>query len=178
MNVLRTDIAGVLILQPKEFRDARGCFVKTYHYDLFRDLGIPFVPREEFFSVSRANVVRGMHFQLPPSAHDKLVYCAAGRVLDVVLDLRKAGGADRKFFSREISAANREMLFIPSGCAHGFLSLADDTVMVYQTSTVHSPAHDAGILWNSFGFQWPVQEPVLSERDQRFPAFDTFDSPF
>jgi len=87
-----------------------------------------------------------------------------------------AGGA--RCISRELSAQNREMLFIPAGCAHGFLALEDDSMMVYQTSTVHSPSHDAGVLWNSFGFDWPVKNPILSERDQKFPALRDFQSPF
>ena len=177
MKVLPTELDGVLILKPNVFEDARGSFVKTYHEELFASCGIRFAPKEEFFSVSRKNVVRGMHFQLPPTAHDKLVYCPAGRVLDVVLDLRSDGKRGR-FISRELSASNREMLFIPRGCAHGFVALEDDSMMVYQTSTVHSPAHDAGVVWNSFGFEWPVKNPILSERDQKFPALRDFKSPF
>jgi dTDP-4-dehydrorhamnose 3,5-epimerase len=121
--------------------------------------------------------LRGMHFQLPPAAHDKLVYCPVGKVLDVVLDLRSSAKRGR-FISRELNASNREMLFIPRGCAHGFVALEDESMMVYQTSTVHSPAHDAGVLWNSFGFAWPVANPILSERDQKFPALRDFKSPF
>ena len=129
--------------------------------------------------MSGKNVLRGMHFQRPPAAHDKLVYCPVGKVLDVVLDLRPtAKGARSRCFSHELSAQNREMLFIPAGCAHGFLALEDDSMMVYQTSTVHSPSHDAGVLWNSFGFDWPVKNPILSERDQKFPALCDFQSPF
>jgi dTDP-4-dehydrorhamnose 3,5-epimerase len=173
-----TALPGLKVLRPRIFRDARGDFVKTYHAGIFRELGIPFAPAEEFFSVSHKNVVRGMHFQTPPHAHAKLVYCAAGRVLDVVVDLRRESPAFGRYVSRELSAANREMFFIPEGFAHGFLSLEDDTMMVYQTSTVHAPASDAGILWNSFGFDWPVSAPLVSDRDQAFPALAGFDSPF
>jgi dTDP-4-dehydrorhamnose 3,5-epimerase len=177
MKVLPTELDGVFILKPNVFEDARGSFVKTYHEDLFTSCGIKFAPKEEFFSVSRKGVLRGMHFQRPPAAHDKLVYCPVGKVLDVVLDLRSSAKRGR-FISRELSASNREMLFIPQGCAHGFVALEGDSMMVYQTSTVHSPAHDAGVLWNSFGFEWPVKNPVLSERDQKFPALSDFESPF
>lgn len=173
-----TVLAGVCVLQPAQFEDHRGSFVKTFHEETFRSLGIPFAPREEFFSISHKNVVRGMHFQKPPAAHDKLVYCPQGRVLDVVVDLRKRSQTFGRSFSRELSAANREMLFIPIGFAHGFLALEEQTMMVYQTSTVHAPAADAGILWNSFGFDWPVTEPILSPRDQGFPSLADFDSPF
>jgi dTDP-4-dehydrorhamnose 3,5-epimerase/CDP-3, 6-dideoxy-D-glycero-D-glycero-4-hexulose-5-epimerase len=177
MKVLPTELAGVFILKPNVFEDARGSFVKTYHEELFASCGIRFAPKEEFFSVSRKNVLRGMHFQRPPTAHDKLVYCPVGKVLDVVLDLRPTAKGVR-CIARELSAANREMLFIPVGCAHGFLTLEDNSMMVYQTSTVHSPPHDAGVLWNSFGFDWPVKNPILSERDLKFPALSEFQSPF
>ena len=177
MKVLPTELHGVLVLKPDVFEDARGSFIKTYHEGLFERCGIRFSSKEEFFSVSRKNVLRGMHFQRPPVAHDKLVYCPVGKVLDVVLDLRPTAKGARSI-SRELSAENREMLFIPAGCAHGFLALEDDSMMVYQTSTVHSPSHDAGVLWNSFGFDWPVKNPILSERDQKFPALRDFQSPF
>jgi dTDP-4-dehydrorhamnose 3,5-epimerase len=177
MKVLPTELDGVFILKPNVFEDARGSFVKTYHQDLFESCGIKFSPKEEFFSISRKNVLRGMHFQRPPAAHDKLVYCPVGKVLDVALDLRAAKRGTR-CISRELSAANREMLFIPAGCAHGFLALEDESMMVYQTSTVHSPSHDAGVLWNSFDFDWPMKNPILSDRDQKFPALRDLQSPF
>ena len=175
---LATDCAGLFVLQPRIFTDPRGSFVKTFHAGLFSELGIPFSPREEFFSVSTKNVLRGMHFQTPPAAHSKLVYCATGRVLDVVLDLRQNSPTRGQTVSRELSAANREMLFIPVGFAHGFLSLEDNTMMVYQTDTVHAPANDAGVAWHSFGFNWPVGSPIVSERDGKFPAWPEFQSPF
>jgi dTDP-4-dehydrorhamnose 3,5-epimerase len=178
MKALPTEIPGVMLVQPRVFTDNRGSFVKTFHTDTFRDIGLAFKPREEFFSTSAKGVLRGMHFQLPPVAHDKLVYCSAGAVLDVVVDLRTSSGTFSRFITRELSAANHDMLFIPAGCAHGFLSLQDGSVMVYQTSTVHSPAHDAGILWNSIGFDWPVAQPTLSDRDRRFPRLEQFVSPF
>ena len=178
MKALPTDLPGVWLLQPRVFTDGRGSFVKTYHAGTFRDLGIAFTPREEFFSVSAKDVIRGMHFQLPPAAHDKLVYCVAGAVLDVVVDLRRSSPAFGRFITRELSETNREMFFIPTGCAHGFLALSGQATMVYQTSTTHSPAHDAGILWDSFGFTWPVNHPVLSDRDRQFPALSSFTSPF
>ena len=178
MTVSSTGIPGLLILQPRVFTDARGSFVKTYHSQIFQDAGISFVPAEEFFSISRKGVIRGMHFQLPPAAHDKLVFCTAGRVIDVVLDLRTSLPTFGRSFSCELSAAHRQMMFIPAGLAHGFLSLEDDSTIFYQTSTIHSPAHDVGILWNSFGFDWPVQEPVLSERDRGFAGWTDFRSPF
>lgn len=178
MELVSTELPGLQIIRPRIFQDPRGTFVKTFNADTFRQLGLDFEPREEFFSTSARDVVRGMHFQLPPAAHAKLVYCIAGRVLDVVLDLRKNSPTFGRAYSHELNATQRESLFIPIGFAHGFLALEDGATMVYQTSTGHSPAQDAGIRWNSFGFNWPVVQPLLSERDQKFPALGEFSSPF
>ncbi len=178
MELVSTELPGLQVIRPRIFRDERGSFVKTFHADRFRELGLDFEPREEFFSTSVRGVLRGMHFQVPPAAHAKLVYCIVGRILDVVLDLRKDSPTFGRSCARELSAANREMVFIPVGFAHGFLALTEDATMVYQTATVHSPAHDSGVHWNGFGFDWPVQTPILSERDKKFPALRDFLSPF
>ncbi len=180
MQIVAQPLPGTFLVQPKVFRDARGDFVKTFHTGLFRDAGIAFSPVEEFYSTSHRGVVRGMHFQLPPHDHAKLVYCIRGRVIDVLLDLRKQSPTNGHAVSAELSAENRQMFYVPSGVAHGFLSLEDDTVMVYKTSTVHAPSHDAGVRWDSFGFDWGLEreEPIISTRDAGFPAFSDFASPF
>lgn len=177
-EVVPTELSGLVVIKPRIFADARGSFVKTFHDGLFRKLGLAFEPKEEFFSVSAKNVVRGMHFQVPPAAHDKLVYCVTGRVLDVVLDLRKSSPTFGRAIARELSAANREMFFIPVGFAHGFLSLEEGSVMVYKTNYVYAPEHDTGVRWDSFGFNWPVPSPVISERDVKLTAVADFKSPF
>jgi dTDP-4-dehydrorhamnose 3,5-epimerase/CDP-3, 6-dideoxy-D-glycero-D-glycero-4-hexulose-5-epimerase len=178
MTRTETELPGVFLVQPRVLHDARGAFLKTYHAGIFSDLGFPFVPVEEFISISHRNVIRGMHFQLPPAAHAKLVYCVSGAVLDVVLDLRKRSGCYGRWITRSLSSENRDMIFIPPGCAHGFLALTDDATMVYQTDTVHAPASDAGVRWNSFGFDWSVPAPRLSERDRALPSLAEFTSPF
>ncbi len=178
MELVPTELPGLQIIRPKIFCDTRGSFVKTFHRETFQELGLDFEPQEEFFSVSHKNVLRGMHFQTPSAAHAKLVYCLVGRVLDVVLDLRKNSPAFGCSYARELNATNRELFFIPVGFAHGFLALEDNATMVYQTSTPHSPAHDAGIRWDSFDFDWPVKNPILSERDKKFPILSEFASPF
>lgn len=175
---IETELPDLVVLRPRIFQDRRGTFIKTFHEELFRELGMEFQPREEFFSTSAKGVLRGMHFQLPPAAQAKLVYCVAGCVLDVAVDLRRSSPCYGRSYAREIGAGNRELLFLPVGFAHGFLALEDVSTMVYKTSTVHSPAHDAGVRWDSFGFGWPVENPVLSERDQKFPALAEFQSPF
>ena len=127
-------------------------------------------------AAERAGLREGAEFRTQASHHSDE---SDGRLIpDVVLDLRKDSATFGRSYARELSAANREMFFIPVGFAHGFLALEADTTTVYQTSTVHSPAQDTGIAWNSFGFDWPVKNPVMSERDHKFPALHDFASPF
>jgi dTDP-4-dehydrorhamnose 3,5-epimerase len=175
---LPAPLPGVRLLEPRLFRDERGTFVKIYHEEAFSSMGVHFAWREEYYSISQRGVLRGMHFQVPPAEHSKLIYCSRGRVLDVLLDLRLDSATFARSAGLELSAANRRVLFIPSGLAHGFLSLEDDSTLVYKTSTVHSPEHDAGIRWDSFGFNWDVTAPVLSTRDVAFPSMSDFKSPF
>lgn len=182
MNSLFTELpikmSGVRLFEPRVFHDQRGDFVKTFHVEAYAELGINFTVAEEFYSVSRKNVLRGMHFQLPPHDHAKVVYCVAGRVLDVVLDLRKNSSTFGKSLGVEMGVGEHRILYIPPGFAHGFLALEDNSLMIYQTSTTHAPSHDAGIRWDSFGFEWPVQQPIISDRDAAFGTFAGYSSPF
>lgn len=198
MTLISEPLPGVKILRPFVFEDARGNFVKPFHEDQFAAHGIALTVREEFFSTSAAGVLRGMHFQLPPHAHQKLVYCITGRVLDVLLDLRRDSPTYGQSTGFELSAANRHLVHIPVGFAHGFLALEDNSCLVYKTDAVHAPSHDAGIRWDSFGFQWPLsavaqpasrnqalgarnQEPpipTISPRDLTHPVVADFASPF
>jgi dTDP-4-dehydrorhamnose 3,5-epimerase len=169
---------GVHLLKPTVFVDNRGDFVKTFHKTSFNNLGLHFEPVEEFFSTSLKNVIRGFHFQSPPDAHDKLVYCVKGKVLDVILDLRKGSDTYGKAIGVELSAQNKYLLYIPVGFGHGFLSLEDDSVMIYKTSTMHAPQNDFGIKWDSVDFDWGNVDPIVSKRDDSFITFNNFKSPF
>lgn len=177
MIVLKELLPGCFLLRPKRVDDRRGSFVKTYHEGMCRALGVQLDIREEFYSVSRKDVIRGMHFQLPPHEHNKLVYCSHGAVRDVLLDLRKGPGYGG-VASAEISAENAHLVFIPKGVAHGFVALTDEALMLYKTSTVHSPESDCGILWDSFKFDWRCALPILSERDANHLPLAKFVSPF
>jgi dTDP-4-dehydrorhamnose 3,5-epimerase len=119
-----------------------------------------------------------MHFQLPPHTQARLVCCLAGRILDVIVDLRKSSPAFGGVMARELSATSAEMLFIPEGFAHGFLALENHSLVSYAASRPHSPPHDTGVAWNSINFPWPVAAPVLSERDGKLPTLQEFQSPF
>ncbi len=188
MTLLSEPLPGVKILKPFVFEDARGHFVKPFHEGQLAAHGIAMTVREEFFSTSAAGVLRGMHFQVPPQAHQKLVYCITGRVWDVVLDLRRSSPTFGQAAGFELSAANRHVVHIPVGFAHGFLALEDNSCLVYKTDAVHAPDCDTGILWNSFGYTWPTsrnqeprttnQEPLISPRDALHPTFADFVSPF
>jgi len=177
LEILKELLPGCFLLKPKRVEDPRGVFVKTYHEGLYRELGINLEIREEFYAVSRNDVIRGMHFQVPPHEHDKLLYCMRGVVRDVLLDLRKGEGYGQ-VESVDVSDVNGHIVFIPKGVAHGFVAVTDEALMLYKTSSVHAPESDCGILWDSFGFDWGVVMPVISARDQQHQAFAEFASPF
>lgn len=170
-------LPGCFEIKPRLLADARGYFLKTYHEEWFRQLDLRTDWREEYFSSSRRGVIRGLHFQTPPCQHAKLVTCVAGEVLDVILDLRK-GPTYGLVASRRLSSRSPSMLYLPEGIAHGFLACSEEAVLHYKVTSVHSPAHDQGILWSSVPFEWPVQAPVTSPRDAAFPPFQDFDTPF
>lgn len=178
MEKIPVPLEGAFLVKPPLFTDARGNFVKTFHRGVFQNFGVEPVFAEEFYSTSVKGVVRGMHFQTPPADHAKYVFCLTGAVRDVILDLRRASPTFGQHFSVELSAENRLGFYIPSGFAHGFLSLLDDTLMLYKTTSVHTPSCDAGVRWDSFGCDWGVETPVISGRDASFPALVDFESPF
>ena len=178
MNVQKTDIPGLLILTPFVHKDERGAFIKTFHMKQYEELGLNSTIQESFYTVSNKNVLRGMHFQLPPHDLDKIVYVTKGRVLDVVLDLRTQSPTYKKAFSIELSYENNLQLYIPKGCAHGFLSLEDDSYINYFQSTMYHQDSDTGIKHDSFNFNWPVEDPIMSPRDKNFVRLNEFKSPF
>jgi dTDP-4-dehydrorhamnose 3,5-epimerase/CDP-3, 6-dideoxy-D-glycero-D-glycero-4-hexulose-5-epimerase len=178
MNIEKTELEGVYIINNFNASDDRGLFVKTFNKDLFTNNNLEFSIRESYFSVSKKNVIRGMHFQLPPHDHEKLVYVPKGSIIDVVLDLRKNSKSFKKFLSIELSSENRKSLFIPKGLAHGFMSLEEDTITVYNVGTEYDSKSDFGIKYDSFSFDWEVENPIISNRDLQFDAVNEFNSPF
>ena len=177
-EIEETPIGGCLKILPIVREDRRGVFVKTFHVDAFRELGLPTVFAEAYFSVSHRNVLRGLHFQIPPMDHEKIVYCAEGEVLDAVVDLRRASPTYGQHILISLRAAEGTMLYIPRGMAHGFCTRSEHAVMMYQVTSVYAPACDAGIRWDSAGISWDIENPVISERDMGFPALSDFVSPF
>ena len=178
MNLISTNIKDLCILENLIIEDERGYFHKPFNFDVFRENGLDADFQEFYYSVSKKGVVRGMHFQIPPCDHTKLVYVSKGKILDVVLDIRKKSNTFGKYFSIEITETEGKYLYIPQGCAHGFLSLEDDTIVNYAQTTGYSKECDKGILYNSFGFDWSVENEIISERDKSFPELFEFKSPF
>ena len=177
MRILDTDFEGLFLIENFLVEDSRGSFTKVFNHDLFERTGVNFSPKEIYYSVSHKDVIRGMHFQTPPTDHEKLVYVASCSIIDVVLDIRKGSKTYGKYFSIKLDE-HKNSIFIPSGFAHGFKSLVDGTIVVYNQTSCYSKEHDSGILWNSFGFDWGLEEPIVSERDKSFIDFRNFVSVF
>lgn len=178
IGMKESGIYGCIELQPKVIRDERGVFVKTFHKDHFAEMGLQTMWAEEYYSISRKGVLRGLHFQLPPHDHEKLVYCVAGEVMDVVVDLRNGSPTYGQYARFALDSETAKMVYIPRGLAHGFYTLSDSAMMMYKVSSVYAPDHDAGIFWNSVDVPWPDTHPILSQRDREFPPFSSFVSPF
>lgn len=178
MKLIPTGFEGAFIVEFQSSVDERGSFVKVFNNAEFAAAGIQTEFKESYYSVSKKGVIRGMHFQIPPFDHYKLVYVTDGVVLDVILDIRKKSKTFGKFFSTEISSLNKKGSYMTSGFAHGFTALSKQATMVYNVSTVYNSKYDTGILWNSFGFSWGIKNPIVSERDKSFQKFNEFKSPF
>ena len=172
-----------VVLVPKRFIDDRGWFSETFHRQRLGEIGInhPFV-QENQSSSKRAGTLRGFHFQRPPAAQAKLLSVVRGRVLDVAVDIRRGSPSFGNYVSIELSAEGGEQLYIPTGFAHGFITLEDDVVVLYKVSDYYAPSHDAGICWNDpdIGFSWPFKDADIfkSEKDGRLPRLKDLDSPF
>ena len=163
-------LPGVFVLECPHYPDHRGDFTKLFHAEALLAQGIGFTPAESFLTRSNAGVLRGMHFQVGEAAHDKLVTCIKGRVLDVVVDVRPDSLDFNKPFAIELTDTSNTALMIAKDYAHGFFTLDEDSWMLYSTSTVHCALLDRGVLWSSIAFKWPSLQPVLSERDGLHPS--------
>lgn len=182
MNVIKTGIEGVYIIEPRIFKDARGYFFESYSKEVFdREVApVDFVQDNE--SCSIRGVMRGLHFQLPPYSQAKLVRCVRGEVLDVAVDLRKDSPTYGKHVSCRLSESNHRQFFIPRGFAHGFAVLSDTAVFQYKCDNYYHPEADGGIsiLDPSLGIDWVIkpEEAILSDKDRVHPMLNDFTSPF
>ena len=172
-NFIATPLDDVFVIQKSKFEDERGVFIKIYNKDAFDCVGLSLDFKESYFSFSKRNVLRGMHFQRHPFGHAKLITVIEGEILDVCvgiggeLNKRNTG----KFFSTILSKENSKSLYIPDGYAHGFLCLSNTAIVVSHMTTVFSAENDDGIHYQSFGFKWPVDNPILSSKDKLLKSF-------
>jgi dTDP-4-dehydrorhamnose 3,5-epimerase len=182
MKFTKTNIEGLVIIEPRVFGDERGYFLETYNEKEFEEsIGkISFVQDNE--SKSSKGVLRGLHFQKPPFAQAKLVRCLEGKVLDVAVDIREGSNTYGQHVAVEISGENKRQLFVPRGFAHGFLVLSDSATFAYKVDNIYAPDHDRGLQWNDkeLNIQWGLEdsEVIVSEKDAELPLFSKFESPF
>lgn len=167
----RLEISDVVMIEPRVFRDERGFFMESYKQSEFAAFGIKERFVQDNHSRSRKGVLRGLHYQNPPRAQGKLVRAVSGEIFDVAVDIRKGSPTYGRWVGVNLSEENMRMLYIPPGFAHGFLTLSDMADVMYKTTDEYSPEHEAGIIWNDpeIGIKWPLDEPVLSPRDARWP---------
>jgi len=180
MNIKELSITGCFLITPDIQKDQRGSFVKTYHAGSLSEFGLNINLQEEFYSISKKNVLRGLHFQDHPSAHKKIVYCPEGRVLDFFVDIRLGSPTYGQHLKVELSGTNGVILFLPIGIAHGFLSLENDSLMIYKTDCTYDPDNDRGINFESCDIPLPIQKSslIVSPRDLGLIALSDFESKF
>ncbi len=171
MNFITTPFEGLIIIEPKIFRDHRGYFFESYNKAEFIKNGIPVEFVQDNQSFSNKGVLRGLHFQLRPYEQGKLIRVVNGGVLDVCVDIRKSSSTFGKYFSIELNERNQQMLWIPAGFAHGFLTLEDNTLFLYKCTTLYSKDSERGIRYDDpeINIEWGEKNPVLSEKDLQLP---------
>ena len=182
MNIIKTDIEGVVIIEPKVFGDSRGYFFESYSQRDFNSLvgEVNFVQDNE--SKSCYGVIRGLHFQKPPFEQSKLVRVVKGKVLDVAVDIREGSPTFGKHVAVELSEDNHRQLFIPKGFAHGFSVLSEEAVFQYKCDNFYAPEYEGAIAWDdpALGIDWriPSDKTILSEKDMHHPTLGAIESPF
>lgn len=183
MEVIKTEIDGVLIIEPKIWGDDRGYFFESFNAKEFEEktgTDVTFVQDNE--SKSRYGVLRGLHYQLPPYTQSKLVRVVKGKVVDIAVDIRKGSPTYGKYVMCELTEENHRQFFVPKGMAHGFVVLSEEAIFQYKCDDFYHPEAEGGIAWNDpdISVQWPIrtEDISLSERDKHHPNLKGFDSPF
>lgn len=180
MEIIKTPLADLLIIQPQVFRDDRGYFFESFNHQRFINAGLDLHFVQDNESKSQKGVLRGLHFQNPPFAQGKLVRVIKGAVMDVAVDIRKNSATYGQSFKLELNEQNKTMLWIPPGFAHGFVTLEDDTIFSYKCTNLYNKASEGCILWNDpdLNIDWNTENPNLSEKDKVSPLFKDFVSSF
>jgi dTDP-4-dehydrorhamnose 3,5-epimerase len=173
-------ITDIILIEPKKFPDDRGFFMETYKYSEFSQKGIREYFVQDNCSRSLRGVLRGLHYQRNPYAQGKLVQCLKGRIFDVAVDMRKGSPTFGNWVSVELSEENNLMLYVPPAFAHGFIVLSEAADVLYKCTKEYAPDSDRGIIWNDpdIHIQWPVKEPILSDKDKRHPFLKDADNNF
>jgi dTDP-4-dehydrorhamnose 3,5-epimerase len=171
MNVLETNLPGVLVFEPKVFGDERGFFMETWHADRYEEAGLPARFVQDNLSFSQRGVLRGLHFQ-NPDQQGKLVYVLQGEAYDVAVDIRVGSPTFGEWTAVTLSSENKRQFYVPEGFAHGFLVASNAALFAYKCTAKYNAKAEAGILWNDpeIGIEWPVEAPVLSEKDRAAPT--------
>lgn len=183
INVIKTSIEGVFVIEPKVFGDERGYFLESFNAKEFQEktgIDVTFVQDNE--SKSKYGVLRGMHFQVPPYTQSKLVRVVKGKVLDVVVDIRKGSPTYGKYEMCELTEENHRQFFVPKGMAHGFAVLSEEAIFQYKCDDFYHPEAEGAIAWDdpNIAIQWPIpsEDVILSEKDKHHPCLKDFQSPF
>jgi len=175
MIFTESPLAGAYTIEMARIEDDRGFFARSYCAEEFAARGLPVrMPQSSISFNSKRGTLRGMHFQAAPHAEEKLVRCTAGAIFDVVVDLRRGSPTLRRWFATELTAENRRSLFIPKGFAHGFITLRDDTEVLYMISVPYAPGFERGVRWNdpAVAIDWPMQPLHIAPRDAAYPLID------
>uniref|UniRef100_A0A7C2K4C8 dTDP-4-dehydrorhamnose 3,5-epimerase n=1 Tax=candidate division WOR-3 bacterium TaxID=2052148 RepID=A0A7C2K4C8_UNCW3 len=173
------ELPGLVLIEPKAFEDHRGFFMEIFKENIYYDnLGVHFV--QDNLSFSKKGVLRGLHFQKRPSAQAKLVQVVHGEIFDVAVDIRKGSPTFGRWVGLILSSKNRLQLFIPEGFAHGFCVLSETATVLYKTSAFYDRECERGIIWNDpeIGIDWPIKDPILSEKDSKLPTLANADIDF
>lgn len=181
MFVEKTELPGILLITPKRFGDNRGFFSESWNKRTFSDHGIDLEFVQDNHSLSaRKGTIRGLHFQSPPHAQAKLIRCGRGRIFDVSVDVRRGSPSFGKWFGTELSFNNGKQILVPEGFLHGFMTLEEDSEIVYKCTDYYAPECDGAVRWNSCGVDWPLSgtEPVLSDKDEAAQTLAEFETPF
>ena len=175
------ELEGIIIFETEVFRDDRGYFMEFYNEKRFNHNVLEnFSFKQDNISCSKKNVLRGLHFQAPPYEQGKLIQVLNGRVIDVVVDLRKGSKTYGNHMKIELSSDNFKQLWIPPGFAHGFLTLEDETLFSYKCTNYYSKNHEMSLLWNdeNLNIDWNIENPIISDKDKRATRFQDLNSPF
>jgi dTDP-4-dehydrorhamnose 3,5-epimerase len=181
MQIEPTALSDVLILTPRRFGDARGWFSETWNATRMAEAGLDLPWVQDNHSLSAAKgTLRGLHYQSPPRAQDKLVRCSRGAILDVAVDFRAGSPTYAKWVAVELSADNGRQLLVPKGFLHGFITLTDNTEVQYKCTDLYSPEHDGAVRWNdpAIGIDWGTDRPLLSDKDTKAPMLADAGQPF